>query len=273
MSTDLSIGDFSQVTHLSIKTLRHYHDAGLLEPARIDPSSGYRYYNFDQVPVAQVIKHFRELGMPVPEVREVVLTQDPNERNELIAKHLERLEKQLAETRAAVTSLRRLLQPHGNEINVEHRSVKEVNAAAISETIDIGGALPWFNGALAELDFALSRSKLRPLGPKGGLFENALFTDEHGEALVYVPVEDAPKAGRVRPMVVPAAELAVVVHRGPIDDIDVTYSQLGSYVKENALAVAGPVRETYVIGAGETDEESQWITEIGWPVFRTSASG
>jgi DNA-binding transcriptional MerR regulator len=44
MRESLTIGDFSRIAHLSIKTLRHYHEVGLLEPAEIDPSSGYRRY-------------------------------------------------------------------------------------------------------------------------------------------------------------------------------------------------------------------------------------
>jgi len=40
----LSIGAFSRLTHLSVKTLRYYHEVGLLEPAVVDPDSGYRYY-------------------------------------------------------------------------------------------------------------------------------------------------------------------------------------------------------------------------------------
>jgi DNA-binding transcriptional MerR regulator len=40
----LTIGAFSRLTHLSITTLRYYHETGLLEPAVIDPDSGYRYY-------------------------------------------------------------------------------------------------------------------------------------------------------------------------------------------------------------------------------------
>lgn len=52
MPARLSIGDFSRMTHLSVKALRHYHDLGLLEPVEIDPLSGYRYYRPEQVPVA-----------------------------------------------------------------------------------------------------------------------------------------------------------------------------------------------------------------------------
>ena len=45
MSVLVPIGDFSRMTHLSVKALRFYHDQGLLEPARIDPATGYRFYD------------------------------------------------------------------------------------------------------------------------------------------------------------------------------------------------------------------------------------
>src|SRR5712691_4432575 len=96
MRGGLSIGEFSQITHLSVKTLQHYHDAGLLEPAQVDPHSGYRYYATTQIPTAQVIRRFRDLGMPVREVQEVLATTDPGARSALIARHLDRLERELA---------------------------------------------------------------------------------------------------------------------------------------------------------------------------------
>ena len=69
-------------------------------------------------------------------------------------------------------------------------------------------------------------------------------------------------------MILPAVELAVTTHHGEHDDIDVTYGELGAWVVTNALAVAGPVRESYVVGPRHTTDPSAWRTEIGWPVFR-----
>ena len=60
MQVQLAIGDFSRMTYLSVKALRHYHDVGILEPAQVDPASGYRSYDASQVPVAQVIRRFRD---------------------------------------------------------------------------------------------------------------------------------------------------------------------------------------------------------------------
>ena len=47
------------MTHLSIRTLRRYHEVGLLEPEMVDASSGYRYYSGDQIPIAQVVQFER----------------------------------------------------------------------------------------------------------------------------------------------------------------------------------------------------------------------
>lgn len=87
---------------------------------------------------------------------------------------------------------------------------------------------------------------------------------------MYRPTADPPLSGRVHPVTLPAVELAVTTHMGEHDDIDVTYGELGSWVVTNALAVAGPVRETYLVGPRDTADPLAWRTEIGWPVFRLS---
>jgi len=271
MRAALSIGDFSRITHLSVKTLRRYHEAGLLEPAEVDPHSGYRYYTTAQVPTAQVIRRFRDLGMPVREVGEVLATADPEARSALIAAHLERLENQLDRTRAAVSSLRRLLRPTTAPIEVEHRAMPARTTAAIRETVGLGEVLAWYDDAMAEIDAALDSAGQPPTGPCGGLYDNTLFTEERGEAVLYVPVADPPTIGRVRPFVVPAAELVITTHVGAHDDIDVSYGALGTYVTEHEMAVAGPVHENYLVGPRDTADPAAWRTEIGWPVFRTSA--
>jgi glycerol uptake facilitator-like aquaporin len=66
MSSSLAIGDFSRAAHLTVKTLHHYHETGLLEPSQIDPQTGYRRYTTEQIPVAQIIKRFRGLDKTGP---------------------------------------------------------------------------------------------------------------------------------------------------------------------------------------------------------------
>jgi DNA-binding transcriptional MerR regulator len=114
MRARITIGDFSRASHLSIKTLRHYHDVGLLEPSHVDPGDGYRYYSEDQIAAAQVIRRLRGLQMPVTEVKSVLAAPDSEARNRLILGHLNRLEGDLASTAAAGAEPRALIaRPQG----------------------------------------------------------------------------------------------------------------------------------------------------------------
>jgi effector-binding domain-containing protein len=142
--------------------------------------------------------------------------------------------------------------------------------AAVRATVDLGEVLAWYAEAISELDRALKALGLSPAGPPGGLYGNELFSEERGAAAVYLPVADPPTLGRVEPFVIPAGELAVTVHRGPHDDIDVSYGALGTYVAAHALAVAGPVHEIYLVGPRDTEDSTTWRTEICWPIFRTN---
>jgi effector-binding domain-containing protein len=76
----------------------------------------------------------------------------------------------------------------------------------------------------------------------------------------------------VHPATLPAVELAVTTHIGDHDSIDVTYGELGSWVVEHALAVAGVVRETHLVSPRDTPDPASWRTEIGWLVFRLTPS-
>ena len=103
------------------------------------------------------------------------------------------------------------------------------------------------------------------------MFSSELFQYERGEATVFVPVSrEMQIVGRVSPLVVPAAELAVTVHCGAHTNINATYGALGAYVSRHALAVVGPVREYYLVDERTTSDATQWRTEIGWPIFQTA---
>ncbi len=269
MRSGLTIGEFSRATHLSVKTLRHYHDVGLLDPESINPSNGYRYYSEDQVATAHVIRRLRDLEMPVADVKALLATDDASARNALIARHLERLEDDLARTREAVTSLRNLLERPDTPLAVEHRSVAATPAIAIRDTVDSDDLVIWWRGALGELHAIVDGQGLHATGPSGGLYATEIFEHDRGEAIVYIPVAGSVESvGRVQPLVVPGAELAVATHHGPLANIDLTYGALGSYASRHELSIDAPLRESYLRDAFDTPNQEEWKTEIGWPILR-----
>jgi DNA-binding transcriptional MerR regulator len=273
MSASLSIGDFARATHLSIKTLRYYHHVGLLEPAEVDPNTGYRRYVTDQIPVAQVIRRFRDLEMPLEDIQAVLTAPDAAIRSTVIASHLRRLEATLEHTQQATASLRNLLetQPPTLPAELEHITVPAVTAAAISATIDIEDAGAWYHGALGELHATLATQGINLSSPAGGIYSNDLFAEDRGEATIFLPCDLTFRAtGRIDALVIPGAELATTTHAGSHTDIDRSYGALATYVAHHAIGVEGPIREYYLIDSHTTADSSQWRTQIGWPIFHTT---
>lgn len=273
MEARVSIGEFAAAVHLSVKTLRHYHEVGLLEPSEVDPSSGYRYYSYEQIPTAQVIRRLRNLEMPVAELKAVLAAPDPDARYRLISGHLARLETQLAQTQAAVGELQDLLGRGRTEQPVERRTVMPTPAIAIHDVVDREDVLAWWHGGLGELRATVTAQRLRQAGPPGGLYSTEIFEHDRGAATVFVPIEGpARPIGRVTPLVVPGAEIAVTHHYGSLANIDLTYGDLGGYVMKHELNVDGPLRENYLQGFLDTENEETWDTEIGWPIFRSDTA-
>ena len=165
MTTRVTIGDFSRASHLSVKTLRHYHEVGLLEPSDVDPGNGYRYYAEEQIAQAQVIRRLRGLQMPVTDVKSVLAAPDSGERSRLIMQHLDRLEADLASTTAAVAELRALIARPQQSGDVEHRTVPARTAIAIQATVDREDMLDWWQGALGELGAHVMRHEISVDGP------------------------------------------------------------------------------------------------------------
>ena len=151
MTVLVPIGDFSRMTHLSVKALRFYHDQGLLEPARIDPSSGYRFYDTGQVPVAQVIRRFRDLDMPLDQVRAVLTAPDVETRTKEIIAHLTAMESKLAELQVSVSSLRALLETPTVRPEVEFRSIPATHALAVRGMVTVQQAWAWGTDVFGEI--------------------------------------------------------------------------------------------------------------------------
>ncbi|MDC7125354.1 MAG: helix-turn-helix domain-containing protein [Spirochaetales bacterium] len=68
----LSIGEFSQVTRLTVKTLRYYHELGILVPVKIDEMTGYRYYDNDSFNRANSIISLKQLGFSLKEIKTIL---------------------------------------------------------------------------------------------------------------------------------------------------------------------------------------------------------
>ncbi|NJO33041.1 MAG: MerR family transcriptional regulator [Rhodospirillales bacterium] len=71
------IGEFAHIAQVSTRLLRYYDQLGLLEPVRIEPETGYRYYSAKQLPRLNRILALKELGLTLEQVRAMLARDLP----------------------------------------------------------------------------------------------------------------------------------------------------------------------------------------------------
>jgi DNA-binding transcriptional MerR regulator/effector-binding domain-containing protein len=268
----LTIGAFSRLTHLSIKTLRYYHQVGLLEPAVVDPDSGYRYYRPGQAHSAHLVRRFRDLGLPVADLKAVLAAPDLTARDAILAGHLDRMREQLRQTEAAVDSLRRMLEGGSTAAAIEERVLEGTPTISVAADVTSESVVAWWWDALARLRAIAAAAGLQQTGPVGGLFDDELFTQDAGHVRVYLPVADSIALdGTGARWELPAGRFAVALHAGAHHDVDRTYAALGTYANAHGRDGVGPVRERYLANPLDTPDNAQWRTEVCWPLAPAGA--
>jgi len=271
--TLLTVGEFSRLTHLPIKTLHHYHQVGVLVPIRVDPTTGYRHYAPEQVSSAHLARRLREVRMPLDEVRAVLAAPGPAARDAGIAAYLDRLQRELTETATAVTALRSLLSPHQATTAITYRDFPLQPALALFADVEREQIGQWCAESYPRLMQSLGRLGAVPTGAGGALYGPGWFEDGGGRVTAFVPIESgrtelATKGvpGRVYLTAVPAARMAVAVHAGSYGDLDLTYGVLGRQVLDRGIGAEGPLREYYLVSLGDTSDQDELRTEVCWPI-------
>lgn len=100
-----------------------------------------------------------------------------------------------------------------------------------------------------------------------GLYDDELFTEEKGNARVYLPVRESAELGRIDARWdLPAGRYAVALHTGAHDDADRAYAAVGAYAGKTGRDGTGPVREHYLVSTLDTPDAARWQTEICWPL-------
>lgn len=122
----LRIGEVARLLNLSVGTLRHYEQMGLLEPAYVDPASGYRYYGSRQLSTLNTIGNLRVLDLPLAQIREFVTTRDMDLMQRQLTKQQELIEHRRHELERMSRKIdQRLALLHG-ALNADLDTISEI---------------------------------------------------------------------------------------------------------------------------------------------------
>lgn len=262
----LPIGSFARAASLSIGTLRHYHDAGLLTPVRIDPGSGYRYYSAAQLVDAEVIRRLRELDVPIPEVRRVLTARDERVTRQMVREHEERMQQRLREAEATIADLQRIAGAPLALLadRVQLRTLPDLAAVARTGTVPLAGLGDFLAHAYAALGALCQDTGLQVCGPPGATYPGEDWDVTRVRVTAYLPVVGS--AAPPERIVLLGGRFAVATHAGSFEDIGDTYRGIGAWLAQHGWAAGSDIRESYLVGPDEAATPADHRTEIAWPL-------
>lgn len=269
----LQIGAFSRASGISVRTLRNYHDSGLLVPAVVDPATGYRSYGLDQLADALVIVRLRALDLPLTMVHEVLRRRDPAFTSEVLDRHRGTMEDRLRETEQIVTALQ-----SGISTSTTPAHIQRVEATTVlSVTEDVAGEdmAVWIEHTIGHL-YDVAGGHATSGAIPGGLYPPELVEDDHEVITAFVVIDEPflvpPSAHRAIVTDLPSCEVAVLAHADGFETIGETYRLLGAWVARHGESdPALHVRELYHELAPGLPTST--TIEILWPMARSLASG
>ncbi len=264
-----SIGEFSKITGLTIKTLRFYQEQGLLMPSCIDDQSGYRYYDASKVEVAMLIRHLRELEFSLAQIVEILA--DCHDETDLVG-FLERQKKHLAAKadhyRQIESRLDHIIRQQREGRTIMKNCAFEVEEKII-EPMRIAGVR--MKGRYSDCGQGFSKIG-RKLGRYlGGPCFLLHYDDEYKEDdadfeacfPLRKSVSDTGADGiSIRQLA--GGRCVSLLHQGPYEQLGKSYEKIISHVKSKQFKIQMPTREVYLKGPGMIfkGNPKKYLTEI-----------
>ncbi len=267
------IGEFSRLGKVTVKTLHHYDDIGLLVPAHVDEFNGYRYYTADQLVELNRVVRLREIGFSLADIAALLRDGGPADlferrRAELLAES-ERIDRRLASLDGYINERK----DHAMSNDVSVRTIPACTVFAFQTVIPTYAALNEIMPALGQRVAAANPGL--ECSPDDYCFnvyldEEYRDTDIRVEICQAVTTRGADGDGIVFKDL-PQITAACVTHPGDYAGIGAAYATVMTWVTDNGYRVVGPARESYIHGVWDCDDVADWRTEIQVPVIRDRA--
>ena len=266
----LSIGEFSRLSRISVRMLRHYDEHGVLHPTRVDACSGYRYYSPDLLRAAGRIRDLRDVGLRVDELAACSsVLDDASALRPVLERQRSRLLTDASAVAHRVREVERLitdLEVPLMSVEITHRTIPARTVASVRDTI------PGYQdeGLLWErlmAGMSLVGAQMGPAPLAVAVFHDEDYVETGPDVEVQVDVA-APFAetGDVRCLALPEQQVATGTLHGGFEAIGAVMEAIGQWSGEHGYRFAGPMFNIYVVGPGDEPDPAKWVTEVCAPV-------
>ncbi len=266
----LSIGQFSRITGLTVKTIRLYHEKGLLPPSWVDQESSYRYFTERDVERARAIADLRALELSLAEIKELLDEfEDEGGALAFLESQRQKIEAKRAQLAGVARSLDKMIEAERQALDLWRSAPHEVVEKDLVPVL-VGG-LRW-KGSYAETGRMLGRvcrqfGRLACDAPLN-LYYDGEYKEQDADIESCIPVRSGREAEGFCVHTLPGGRAVSLMHRGPYSEISRSYARLMGHFQERSLEPLLPIREIYRKGPGLLfrGNPKKYLTEIQVPV-------
>lgn len=275
------ISHFSRLAQVPTSVLRYYDTLGLLQPAQVDPDTGYRFYTAEQLPRLHRILALKDLGLSLEQIKPMLddALSVEEVRGMLRLKQAELHQRvvdeqaRLGRVAARLTHLEHAERGRAQDVVVKPLAAQPVLAVRAVVALPVGVA-----DLLGDAFGTLMPLGVQPVGQPIVVFHDEEFRDTELDVELAIPVGATaigalalPHHRSLSPSTLAAVDQAAcTLHHGTFAEIADSYTALGHWIAISGYAIAGPPREVYLTAPAD---DGRSLTEIQYPVQRAATGG
>jgi DNA-binding transcriptional MerR regulator len=267
------IGDFSRLCQVSVKTLHHYDEVGLLRPAWVDRESGYRFYEAVQVAQVRRIRNLRALEFSLEEIAEILNGHVTSQSlSALLHAKREELEQLARETQDRLVQLDAWLRQIIQEAAMPRLDavVKKVDSQLVASKRERITDSARLGGMFGELEDYIKRTGGRIVGPGTFINYETEYQEEGSDMeTFYAIATPIPEAEGIFVYELPGVEvMASLIYLGAHDAAcEEARQALATWIEEHRYRMNGPDRLVFLECS---DPQQPWVVEFQYPVEKNA---
>jgi len=268
----LKIGDFSKLSRISIRMLRHYDEIGLLVPKTTDSFTSYRYYGEDQLPVASRITALKDMGFGLSAIGEILKSyNNPQALADFLAIKQAEVLAEAEETGRRLllldTAIKRLRKDDtAMNYNVTLKNLPERYVASVRNVI------PSYNQEGILWNLMMTETAPLHMQPADNCCSLAIFHDEgYKENDVDVEIQitvkgSYPDTEHVVFKTMPVVEIASATYKGSYEQLTAVNRAGANWANDNGFEFNGAMFCIYHVSPAQTQNPDELVTEVCYPV-------
>ena len=269
--TKLKIGEFSRLMQVTVKTLRHYEQKGLLIPEEVDPWTGYRFYSIGQMLRLNSIRQLQRLGFSLEEIKDLFEGESHVPSIEQLTMKIEETEKLLQQLLTRRSQLQEWVDSRKKVKTMEKFSIQSLPEVIVASHREVIADY----SALGMLCYNVIGPEMQRLGckcPPPGY----CFTIEHQQE--YTPTNiDIEYCEQVEEMgtdssiiqfkrLLEVPKALCMKHYGPYERFYESFTEAFAYLEEKGYKIAGHPRTCYIDGIWNQEDPEKWLSIIQIPI-------